>query len=187
MASSDSGTLCTSCGLCCDGTLFSWFGLEHDEDATALEGAGIVIGPSVEELRRARQPCAALRCEGCSVYADRPRVCRKYRCKLLKRVEAGEEDMARAGEIVANAKRLRADALVEFAKVEPLPEGLSIPECGRLYGLGALDTPQERKEKGALLVACTLLNFYLGKHFKKNVDPIDKFDTGDAPMADAPG
>lgn len=164
MPLSGSGSLCTSCGLCCDGTLFTLFALEPDEDAVPLEAAGARFIQS-GDFREGSQPCAALGCGGCTVYAHRPRTCRGFRCLLLKQLESGKVDLETASGIVATAKRLRAEALEQFAKVRILPAGLSMEEYANFVGVDRLVTPQARRENLAMLVACTLFQFYIARHF----------------------
>jgi len=79
------GALCRSCGLCCDGSLFGRGTLEPEELAGARKHRLHVIprGSAFE------QPCSALaKLEAqyaCSIYADRPRSCRAFTCRLYDR------------------------------------------------------------------------------------------------------
>ncbi len=82
-------TLCTRCGLCCDGTLFAEVELSGRAEATQLEAMGLEID-SDGALESLPLPCAALKGTRCSVYAHRPHVCRTFECRLLKDVRAGD-------------------------------------------------------------------------------------------------
>ena len=81
----DLETLCRSCGLCCDGSLFGRVTLEPDEVAGARKNRLRVIprGTAFE------QPCSAL--EGsepdrtCAIYEERPRACHAFTCRLYDR------------------------------------------------------------------------------------------------------
>jgi Fe-S-cluster containining protein len=89
---SDLATLCQSCGLCCDGSLFGRVDLERDE-----------VGPMRKKRLRVasdgrtfEQPCPALApCESgvdghlraCSIYDERPASCRTFVCRLYDRHE----------------------------------------------------------------------------------------------------
>jgi Fe-S-cluster containining protein len=83
--------LCTSCGLCCDGSMFADLELASAREALAAEAMGL----EVDEADDARggmvlvQPCAALKSRRCSVYAFRPKCCRSFECGLLQRVKRG--------------------------------------------------------------------------------------------------
>src|SRR5262245_58774440 len=81
--------LCTACGLCCDGTLFGQVPLTTGDEVPELENEGISIEFEAER-RIFKQPCAAYRRKLCSVYAYRPRVCRTFECKLLKKYLSAE-------------------------------------------------------------------------------------------------
>jgi len=77
--------LCRSCGLCCDGSLFGCVTLEPEE----LRGAQKNHLHVLQRGTAFEQPCSALatRDDGsaCSVYSDRPRSCRAFRCLLYDR------------------------------------------------------------------------------------------------------
>jgi Fe-S-cluster containining protein len=83
--------LCTSCGLCCDGSLFADLELSGAREALAAE----LMGLEVEEADDGRggmvlvQPCAALKGRRCTVYKFRPKCCRSFECGLLQRVKLG--------------------------------------------------------------------------------------------------
>lgn len=105
-----SQSLCLTCGLCCDGTLFTFVQLTLEDDITPLEAVGINVQLTLEDdippLEAVdintvsdsnnvsgsapnifKQPCAAHKNCTCIVYANRPQRCRTYKCELLKRFE----------------------------------------------------------------------------------------------------
>ena len=73
-------TLCTSCGLCCDGSLFTQVPLSADEVAL-LRRRGLPLLVNGER-RALTQRCAALAGSSCTIYEERPEGCRRYRCML---------------------------------------------------------------------------------------------------------
>lgn len=81
--------LCTSCGLCCDGTLFTQVPLLAAE-AAQLRGLGLVLREADERPPALPQRCAALAGTRCTIYAERPASCRRYRCMLYSALEADE-------------------------------------------------------------------------------------------------
>lgn len=97
--------LCLACGLCCRGVLH-----DHAELAPGETGAARRLGLAV--ISAASGPALALPCPrhdleaGCTVYAERPSVCRAYRCRLLRRHLAGEVELDAALAVVARARRL---------------------------------------------------------------------------------
>jgi Fe-S-cluster containining protein len=91
--------------LCCNGTLFPRLAVTIDE-RELLREKGVFFQKEPGELRM-RLPCNYLGQEGqCTCYEVRPDVCRKYRCDLLKSVDAGITPMTQAVEIVREAKAL---------------------------------------------------------------------------------
>ncbi len=103
-ASETAASLCTSCGLCCDGSLFGRAALEPEED---FEQFGKLL-PDRERDGRGffPQPCAALCGTRCSIYGQRPGVCRDFRCKLLKAVDGDPAMLPAALQTVATTTGL---------------------------------------------------------------------------------
>jgi hypothetical protein len=102
-------SLCENCGLCCDGTFFA-----HVE-VTPQELAPISTRVTLsDDWSLLLQPCSALEGCRCSVYANRPRICRAYRCTVLVDLEAGRvtEREARAALDTVFALRARLAAAV---------------------------------------------------------------------------
>ncbi len=79
------GRLCLACGLCCDGSLFRGAGLLAEEVEPARK-RGLAI---IDEGKGFAQPCPKLEHaedeKRCSMYADRPKACRGFTCKLYVR------------------------------------------------------------------------------------------------------
>jgi hypothetical protein len=83
-------SICRSCGLCCDGTLYPAGRLEGGEVERALRtGLRVVYD---EDRSAFEQPCARFdrSAGGCTIYADRPATCRRFVCALLARARAGQ-------------------------------------------------------------------------------------------------
>lgn len=101
--------LCLTCGLCCDGTLFDGVQLESGEDPHALRQLGLPVKVSRAQnaVARISQPCAALGpgC-ACRLYAERPRQCRAFECKLYQQRRDGEVPAEFALGLVRKARRL---------------------------------------------------------------------------------
>jgi len=99
-------TLCTRCGLCCDGSLFADVELAGPAESAGLEVMGLEIED--EDGGLLVQPCGALQGKRCGIYAHRPECCRTFECRLLQDVRRGAVGVERAGELVAEAlKRVR--------------------------------------------------------------------------------
>jgi Fe-S-cluster containining protein len=80
-----SASLCLSCGLCCDASFFGSVELQPADDAAAL-GALLPLERKGDKVVF-RQRCPALRGTCCSIYTQRPLICRGYRCRLLRGVQ----------------------------------------------------------------------------------------------------
>lgn len=92
------GALCTSCGLCCDGTLFVASRLQPGE-----QFPGVAAGAWFS------QPCAQLNGRCCGIYDQRPRACRNFECALVGALRSGKVTLEEGLAIVAEA-HLRLDA-----------------------------------------------------------------------------
>ena len=97
-------TLCTKCGLCCDGTLFADVELVGQAEVARLEDLGMDIEHEARNTGLLSQPCAALRGTRCSIYAYRPKCCRVFECDLLQNTQSGAVTVERAVEQIADAR-----------------------------------------------------------------------------------
>jgi Fe-S-cluster containining protein len=96
-------TLCTQCGLCCDGSLFADVELVGRAEATRLEIMGLEIDDDADgELLLL--PCAALEGTRCGIYAHRPKCCRSFECHLLLEARRGAVTVERATEQISEAR-----------------------------------------------------------------------------------
>ena len=98
--------LCTDCGICCDGTLFS---------SVSLEAPGLVAAhkhrlPVLEtaDACKLELPCPALRDVLCGIYEERPEQCAEYACELLIRTDEGQLGFDDAREIIEATRAVRA-------------------------------------------------------------------------------
>ena len=94
--------LCRACGFCCDGTLFGGIRLTEDEASTTARLRLPVLqgedGPTL------LLPCPA-HVGTCTIYEERPSVCRSYHCQLVNQLEQGDVDLESA---LLRVERLRA-------------------------------------------------------------------------------
>ncbi|MCI0536056.1 MAG: YkgJ family cysteine cluster protein [Verrucomicrobiales bacterium] len=101
-------TLCLTCGVCCDGTLFKDVQLLPADDPAKLRSAGlrVTIPHSAFRIPHLRQPCAALGADcRCRVYADRPAYCRQFECLLLKSVLEGRTEISVALGVIRTVRQ----------------------------------------------------------------------------------
>lgn len=107
--------LCTTCGLCCDGSLFADVELAGEAEAARLEVMGLEIDDDDTGGGLLVQPCAALQGKMCGIYAHRPQCCRTFECRLLQDVRRGTLTVARAKDYIAEAFE-RIDKVRELTK-----------------------------------------------------------------------
>lgn len=105
--------LCTRCGICCDGVLFSSVICDTATEARRMEELGVELQHQ-DGVISFSHPCKCLSGTKCSVYQDRPARCRIFECELLKRVRAGERTVEQAHATIQEA----------FAKVASLKQRL---------------------------------------------------------------
>ena len=100
----DLSSICLSCGLCCDGTLIGFVHLDAEEVPEVRKHMNI------EEERGHGfflHPCQRY-CDGCTIYAHRPKQCGLFKCGLLKSVEQEELQFANALEAIEELKALKS-------------------------------------------------------------------------------
>jgi hypothetical protein len=107
--------LCTACGFCCDGRLFSLAPLTARETEWARRRRLPLVTHS--DNVSLEQPCGALEGTRCTVYDERPESCRRFVCELLDRVTNGELALQAAIEHVAAARAAPNEELMSaFAR-----------------------------------------------------------------------
>jgi len=131
VASIDLEQLCLACGLCCDGTLFDGVQLEPGDDAAHLKALGLPVKTSRGRtpVTRFPQPCAALCSDRtCQLYADRPKQCRTFECKVFKETRAGRTEFATAMRLVTKTRRHADKVRRLLAKLGDTDERRSLGE-----------------------------------------------------------
>lgn len=98
--------LCTSCGICCTSLVFRRVGVTKQE-ADALESRVFHIFTSDRGNTYFHQPCMALKNNCCSIYDTRPLECRKWHCKLLRKLENGSVSLEQAKGRISRIRDLR--------------------------------------------------------------------------------
>jgi uncharacterized protein len=123
--------LCLACGLCCDGTLFDGVQLEPGDDAGRLKSLGLPVKVSRGRtpVTRFPQPCAALCADRtCRLYADRPKQCRTFECKVFKETRTGRTEFAAALRLVTKTRRHADQARRLLARLGDTDERRSLGE-----------------------------------------------------------
>lgn len=152
-------TLCTRCGLCCDGTLFGDVELSGRREAARLEALGLDVDADDADVELLALPCAGLRKTRCSVYAHRPQCCRTFECRLLQQTERGAVTVADALASVAKARGQVTRVKTLLAAAEPR-RGVSLPLAERVANALAAVTNTSRatvRRRSALTAAMAAL------------------------------
>jgi Fe-S-cluster containining protein len=92
--------------MCCDGSLFGRVNVKKRDDRNLLAGLGFEI-KTIQDEDWFPQPCQAVADGCCTVYDDRPRTCRSYRCTLLVRHQDEGLPADQALAIITKATALR--------------------------------------------------------------------------------
>ena len=170
-------TLCTKCGLCCDGTLFADVELVGQAEVARLEIMGMEVEDEDRNMGLLSQPCAALRGTRCGIYAHRPNCCRVFQCHLLQNAERGAVTVERALEHIADAREQIGGVRAMLGRLGNRDEGLPIKErCTETLAAEG-GTPSEMLLRAELETAMTNLentiwNTFLGSgKLRKTVAP----------------
>ena len=158
-------SLCTDCGLCCTGALNDAGALDPDEVAAAAD-----IGLKLLDYAGRpgfHLPCAKLEGTRCGIFGHRPRVCSRFKCKVLVDLEEQRLAFDQAAAHVRTARELYA------AMLEALPDYLTIRDA-KLMAKAGFSTPRLHE----LRLKATALETYLDQHFRKDSD-VKMFDQDD--------
>ncbi len=148
--------------MCCDGTLFER-ATTRPQEADRLRGFGLTI---LADEAHFALPCHLLDGSRCTIYADRFRICRTFRCSLLTALDAGRVTADRAIALVAEAKRLRADvARIDPAAVQVRHRRERIADSA---GWASVSDAQQRRRDAETYLRLSTLDRFLRKHFYKS-------------------
>lgn len=161
-------TLCTRCGLCCDGSLFADVELAGSDEASALEVMGLEIEDDEKDGGLLLQPCRALKGKRCSIYPHRPDCCRTFECRLFQEVKRGAVGVERAEGKIAEALQ-RIERVKELiVQLGPGDERLPLKErCVEALALSeevAAD-PETNRKRAELQSAMTSVENLIQKTF----------------------
>lgn len=166
MATADSsGDLCTKCGICCSGVLFDNVPVAPDE-AERLSALGFVLDEAKGEMSF-KLGCAMLCERRCTVYEQRPARCRKYRCALLEKYEAGEIGFEPASELVDQALEL-IEAVRPYAERQGRRRAAGSLWSRCFAEWHSLDAEARAAPENARhMLDLTRLNMLLDRHFRR--------------------
>jgi len=160
--------ICLGCALCCDGTIFATLTLRDGESAEHLAASGANL-LNVAGRTTFRQPCAAKGEGCCSIYVDRPLVCREYDCELRRRHNAGEVSFDHARSLIASVIELRDRIRPELARFLDAPGPPALADIFPVLKAGAggaASALRAHDQHADFLVDVAALRFLLLRHFE---------------------
>lgn len=152
-------TLCLQCGLCCNGVLFADVRPEPGDTSPLFAGRS-----------RVNQPCPAFdsgTC-ACAIYTERPARCRKFECRQLLGVQAGDITTDAALKRIRTARKLAAKVetlLIALGHHRPkLSLSRQFRQCQRAAEAGGF-TPAQLETLAELQLAVHELTLLLARDF----------------------
>jgi hypothetical protein len=159
-------TLCTRCGLCCDGSLFAEVELAGHAEATRLEVMGLEIEDDDTSGALLLQPCQATQGKRCGIYAHRPECCRTFECRLLQDVRRGAVDGEWAGKRIAETLKRIGRVRNLMARLGQRERRLPLGECCAEALARDVDAdPQVNRKRTELETAMSAVEELLRKTF----------------------
>lgn len=159
-------SLCVRCGLCCDGTIFEWASVVPEDDPTQLDAGGFVV-QTVEDRQRFWQPCHHQQSRICTIYQQwRPSICHRFKCGVLKRMEAGELSVDEAHVLIQRTVKL-ADQV--WAQLRPHLDDQTIPLQASMQALQRTVTARGgniHADFASLMLDYAALQRYLDRDFR---------------------
>ena len=166
-------TLCTNCGLCCDGTLFADVELVGQAEVARLEIMGMNVESEGRNSGLLSQPCAALRGTRCGIYAHRPKCCRTFQCLLLQNADSGAVTVERALEQIVDAREQIQRVRTLLVRLGNRDEELPIKErCAETLAAEGAATDEAVNDRAHLETAManlekTVWNTFLGSGHRR--------------------
>ena len=158
-------TLCTQCGLCCDGSLFGDVELAGRREATGLEILGVEIEDDGDREVLV-QPCRALQGTRCSIYEHRPECCRTFECRLLRDVRRGAVSVDRAQALIAETREQIGRVKGLLLQLGRRGSRLPLKErCAEALARGAGTSPESNRKHAELSAAMSDVEVLLRNTF----------------------
>lgn len=165
--------ICVGCGMCCDGTMYRHVEVEEGDELQPLKAAG-AVWVTIEGLSSFLQPCPAFGAGCCSIYDGRPSVCRTYRCRLLRRYEAGEVSREDARALIESTVAVRdrvRPGLTAYVEPEKLEALESLYRLMNVKLEATADPVAARREHAELLLDVVALRVVLAREFEPRDSP----------------
>jgi len=161
----EASKLCRSCGFCCSGVLHGFVKLASDE-VDRIRHLGLAT-KRIKGKWAFTQPCPCLADTGCTIYAERPGMCRRYRCKLLKEFLDGKVDQDDASNILKKVWRAVRDLEEHLGRHDPKKSLWHCTEELALKGSLSMDSMEFRHAHAPLLLDLIALRVLCDRYFEK--------------------
>jgi Fe-S-cluster containining protein len=155
--------------LCCDGTLFADVELRPNDDAKRLKRHGLTLEKKRPGKLAFAQPCAGFEGKLCGVYHDRPKLCRLFECRLLKRVKTNEIAASAALKTITIAKRQVEKVRGLLLALGQRDESMALTRC-YAAAMGepiVLTDEKHAKRLGKMMLAANDLMTRLQRDFRR--------------------
>lgn len=154
--------LCLPCGLCCDGGLFGFARLEKDELVLANTLGMLLLND--KDILGFQQPCHLFVSGCCSIYDQRPKVCRRYECKLLRMYKAGKINQKEGLDKIDRAHQMLATlANLMPEKTDGAP---TLQAILRQMSILSAASATERRQHQQFLLEAAKYQMFVHTHFR---------------------
>jgi uncharacterized protein len=117
----DVSSICVSCGMCCDGTLFDKAVVHGEEDRAVADGVGLTTYV-INDKSFFKLPCHHFSA-CCTIYGtQRPHTCSAFFCVPLKKYKSGEQTFSDAAFQVQQLLEYRNSLMKAAAQFPELME-----------------------------------------------------------------
>jgi Fe-S-cluster containining protein len=161
-------SLCSSCGLCCNGVLFDTVHLQSSDSPQELKALGMHVKHK-KKYNFFDQPCSSFKAQCCSIYKQRPERCRLFECQQLKRLAAGETTVEKALEMIEEAisKVVNIQRLLHYSgKLNPKKRLSQQYEKVIAEPLNNFSNPHALENRAQLVLAFEELQKFLDAQFR---------------------
>jgi len=153
-------TICKTCGFCCDGTFFTNTPVNPENQKDQYYFIAINNG-------EISQPCNYYGTEnGCRIYKNRPKVCARFKCRLLSRFQNKKTSLADSISIIEKLKKQRTEVIAaiddkaSFIKPTPLKTKFIL-----VYSSSTNSTNAIIRENAEAFLAKAALTHLIKKYF----------------------
>lgn len=163
--------LCVSCGLCCDGTIFTHAGISEKENVAS--SVSVYLQRQSDGRDVLPLGCSLLQDRCCTVYAERPTICRSYSCSLLKAARSGAVSLTEAHRLVAETSALRDRARAAVSDAVGKDDCNAINEMAESLSSAAADADDAkafRRRHSEAYLAVAAVRMAVEEHFHRYPD-----------------